>query len=494
MNVKAGKLNALFSQGALRFIKYGHREVLSMIYFAVRDENWETQEQTVQNIKTETAADGFKITFDSICQKNDIDFRWKCQITGNSSHLVFDIRGKAHSDFRKNRIGFCVLHPLSCKDSKTTITHTNGSQTENRFPKYINPHQPFIDIKAMDWHSTGLQCRLAFEGDIFETEDQRNWSDASFKTYCTPLELPFPVHMQPGDEVHQTISLTVKDDAAAAATQPRQHSLDITGDRSPIPPIGLEANEETLDDLTVQRLKDLNLSHLRIEARTHEENWQQGFKKRMTQAKQLQLPVALVVFLKETFLENLKALHDLLDKEITIKSILPIDAKSIATGEEFLQSVLPEVRKLFSGVPAGGGTDCYFTQFNRLRPPFQLIDFVAFSVNPQVHAFDDMSMIENIQTLPDMVETALYLANGLPVHITPVTLKPRFNPDATTTVSDEQKILSRLDHRHPVAFNALWTLGCLKQLAQSGAGSVTFFQTAGEEGTLMPGRSTAFAQ
>ena len=29
-------------------------------------------------------------------------------------------------------------------------------------------------------------------GDVFEMEDQRNWTDASFKTYCTPLRQPFP--------------------------------------------------------------------------------------------------------------------------------------------------------------------------------------------------------------------------------------------------------------------------------------------------------------
>lgn len=29
-----------------------------------------------------------------------------------------------------------------------------------------------------------------FEGDVFEMEDQRNWTDASYKTYCTPWGCP----------------------------------------------------------------------------------------------------------------------------------------------------------------------------------------------------------------------------------------------------------------------------------------------------------------
>ena len=33
-------------------------------------------------------------------------------------------------------------------------------------------------------------------GDVFEIEDQRNWTDGSFKTYSTPLSLPFPVPVE----------------------------------------------------------------------------------------------------------------------------------------------------------------------------------------------------------------------------------------------------------------------------------------------------------
>ena len=39
------------------------------------------------------------------------------------------------------------------------------------------------------------------QGDVFETEDQRNWTDASFKTYCPPLRLPFPRPFEDGEEI-----------------------------------------------------------------------------------------------------------------------------------------------------------------------------------------------------------------------------------------------------------------------------------------------------
>ena len=54
-----------------------------------------------------------------------------------------------------------------------------------------------------------LQNVLTMRGDIFEMEDQRNWSDASFKTYCTPLALPFPVEIDAGTAVTQEVCISL---------------------------------------------------------------------------------------------------------------------------------------------------------------------------------------------------------------------------------------------------------------------------------------------
>ena len=35
----------------------------------------------------------------------------------------------------------------------------------------------------------GGEIVIRFEGDLFEMEDQRNWTDASYKTYSTPLRI-----------------------------------------------------------------------------------------------------------------------------------------------------------------------------------------------------------------------------------------------------------------------------------------------------------------
>jgi hypothetical protein len=132
-------------------------------------------------------------------------------IKGEDDTITFEINGESRSSFKRNRVGLTILHPIGpCTGKHCTITHSNDRQEILKFPERIDPHQPFLDITEMRWNpSDSIEAFLKFEGDIFETEDQRNWSDASYKTYCTPLSRPFPVEVKPGDQIRQKVTLKV---------------------------------------------------------------------------------------------------------------------------------------------------------------------------------------------------------------------------------------------------------------------------------------------
>jgi hypothetical protein len=111
----------------------------------------------------------------------------------------------------RNRIGICVLHPATeCAGKPLTIEHDDGAVEQGAFPKEIAPHQPFKEIRGLSYEvHAGIRAEVRFEGEIFEMEDQRNWSDASFKTYCTPLRIPIPQQVKPGDKVHHVCTVTL---------------------------------------------------------------------------------------------------------------------------------------------------------------------------------------------------------------------------------------------------------------------------------------------
>ena len=66
-----------------------------------------------------------------------------------------------------------------------------------RFPDLVAIEQPmagFHDIAALACEvGPDLWLEATVEGDVFDTEDQRCWIDASTKTYGTPVAHPRPV-------------------------------------------------------------------------------------------------------------------------------------------------------------------------------------------------------------------------------------------------------------------------------------------------------------
>jgi hypothetical protein len=109
---------------------------------------------------------------------------------------------------------------------------------------------------------------------------------------------------------------------------------------------------------------------------------------------------------------------------------------------------------------------------------------VAYSINPQVHASDERSLVENLEAQRDTVVTARTFCGELPVVVSPVTLKPRFNPDAVgpEPVPGAGELPGAVDARQMSLFTAAWTLASIKQLAEGGAASVTYYETTGWRG------------
>src|SRR5690606_30044969 len=110
-----------------------------------------------------------------------------------------------------NRAGFCILHPASATGLPCIIEHSNGSLEKTSFPDEIMPSQPFFDVSSIVYEPTAdLEVSVRMSDEVFETEDQRNWTDASFKTYCRPLSRPFPYTLRKGTSFTQEIVVSVK--------------------------------------------------------------------------------------------------------------------------------------------------------------------------------------------------------------------------------------------------------------------------------------------
>ena len=104
-----------------------------------------------------------------------------------------------------------MLHPIEgVAGAACTIEHVDGTIEETRFPLLIDPVQPMTALRGIRHQFLpGLHVNCRMEGDTFEMEDQRNWTDASYKTYVRPLALPWPYLIAKGETIDQKVTLTV---------------------------------------------------------------------------------------------------------------------------------------------------------------------------------------------------------------------------------------------------------------------------------------------
>ncbi|TIT26069.1 MAG: hypothetical protein E5W78_20710, partial [Mesorhizobium sp.] len=221
VRLRAGALTADFANGNLRTIRHGGIEVLRAIAYIVRDRDWGTYEPALTDLVIDQGSDTFTVSYSASCvgpEGSRLDFR--ATIEGSADgQLVFDVSALPESDFETNRCGFCILHPIAgLAGSQVTVEHTDGSMVETKLPDLIDPWQPFKDLRAITHEvRPGVTAECRMEGDVFEMEDQRNWSDASYKTYVRPLALPWPYILPAGEMLRQTVSLRVSGDGKVPA-------------------------------------------------------------------------------------------------------------------------------------------------------------------------------------------------------------------------------------------------------------------------------------
>jgi hypothetical protein len=494
--LRAGPLTLFFEHGDLRRICYGEREILRRVYVAVRDHNWDTPPTEIVNLEITPGERSFQIGYDVVCQKPPIDFRWRAEISGQEDGTItFSMDGQAYTEFWRNRIGFCVLHPIQeCAGKACVVEQVDGSRVEGHFPTLIAPHQPFKEIRAIHHEIVpGLRAEVRMQGETFEMEDQRNWTDASFKTYCTPLELPYPVRVTPGERVQQSVQIKLEgtweqDDQPVEADQSVTISLR-PGRLSGLPAIGLglAVHREKLSAPQINRLRALNLAHLRVDLQLGEDGWRSQLQQGAEQAAALDCALEIALHLPEGAETALINLHNELEKvqpKIARWIIYPMDENSDKS--KWLALACKILGDYDPAAPFGCGADSNFTEFNRNPPDYTIPDFMSYAANPQVHAFDNHSLIENLAGLGETVISARRLSAGKPIVVSPVTFKARFNPVATSPEIeiDAEQLPAQVDPRQMSLFGAGWTLGSLKYLAENGASSITFYQTTGWLGVM----------
>ncbi len=499
--LRAGPLTLFREEADLCSILLGRNEVLRRIYGAVRDRNWGTARAVLSNLREEVHRDSFRISFDVDNTEGEVHFSWKGLMTGDPDGTVrFTFDGLARSTFLRNRIGICVLHPESCAGTRCMVTHTDGSATESSFPVRISPHQPCLDVRAISHEvSAEVWAKIEFKGEVFETEDQRNWTDASYKTYSPPLALPFPVEIAPGTRVFQSVTLRLdgkgeaflraKRSGGRAASKQAFLDFNTTEAAKPFPRLGLglASHGGELSEAQLERLRALHLDHLRVDLELSLADHAAVFRRAVREASTLGVKLEIALFLSSSAPRELESMHGLCKPlPCGIARWLVFHTEESCTTEKWVAMARKALEPCAPGAIFASGTNADFAQLNRGSPPGPSTNALVYAISPQIHAFDDRSIMETLSGQPATVASARRIGGNRQILISPVTLRPRHNAAATGPIppAPAGELPPQVDARQMSLFAAAWTIGCIARLADAGVAGVTFFETTGWRGVM----------
>lgn len=502
--LRAGPLTLFWESGDLRYIRLGDVEVLRRIYVAVRDRNWGTAPARLSDVRMDVGADAFHIRFSVEHRQDEIHFVWRGEITGAADGTIrFSMDGAARSTFLCNRIGFCVLHPAAAAGARACVSHVDGAVEAAVLPVDVVPHQPappFAEMAGLSHEAApGVWAELRFEGGIFEMEDQRNWTDASFKTFCPPLRLPYPVEVRAGAPIRQAITLTLRDErpgppaVVAPASETPTLIVDAATPVAPLPALGLgmAGHGEPLSPRQSERLRTLRLDHLRADLRLDEAGWEATLRRATSEAQAVGASLHLALFIAgDAAGRELAALRRALDDlRPPVSAFLVYPTREHFGGGAPLAQIVAAARRHLADWPAArlaAGANADYIFLARNLPPLDQVDALTFAIHPQEHAFDNASLVETLRMQATVVVIARKLGRGRPVWVSPVTLKRRFNPHAIAPElpAPPGTLPPAVDARQMSLFGAGWTVGSLKYLAAGGAACVTYYETVGWRGVM----------
>ncbi len=463
-----GPLRLDVQDGTLR-LTYAGVEAVRQIDCPIRDADWRTLPVTETGARCATTATTARLerrfrTEDATVEGH---LAIAADTTPAAATVTLTLALTALADTTVNRAGFILLHPAAVAGTPLTVRHPDGTEEQTRFPALISPAQPVRDIAALRHRHHGIAVDIAMTGDTFEMEDQRNWTDASFKTYCRPLARPRPFALAQGDTITQTLTITL----SGTPTVPAAATAATT---APLPALTL-AHDPALAPATPTDLPAAALL-LRVDARAPD------------LARPLDAPVTLEIVADTP--ADIAAVAAL----CAAAGLAP--ARVVALPRAYLASHQPEgpwptptpadflapARAAFPGAEIGGGALTNFTEFNRCPPDPAQIDFATFGTTAIVHAADDRSVRETLESFPAVFASARALAAALPLHLGLVSIAMRSNPygSATAPNPDHRRVaMATDDPRQQTPFAAAFALGAIAEAARAGIASLAPAMAAG---------------
>ena len=262
--------------------------------------------------------------------------------------------------------------------------------------------------------------------------------------------------------------------------------------------LGVAASERDHLDHGLDLLRALGPGHLVCECDPRDDHSVETLAacRELAQALDAEVVLEIVVPCERPVADELAAAAEIAGRAgLAPAAIVPEQARLLkftlekipALGIPDFDEVYGAARAAFPGVRLGGGVFTNFTELNRNCAAPELFDFLTHATCAVVHEPDDRSVMETLQTLPDIVASAKAWAGGKPYRIAPSAIGMRFNPygpDVHHNSDNGRYSFSRQDPRHRALLGAAFTLGYAARVAPLGVEALALGAPSGALGMV----------
>jgi hypothetical protein len=457
------------ARAAIRNVTYQGAQIIDLLYTAIRPWDWSTLDPDEHSEVVEISGENCLVTITDLFAGS---MQGKTVLTLQpNGKFTIDYQLSGLGKFEINRWGVCFcLNTGDWMGSKVSASENTYSLlkeispqrvingiTQGLFPASNNLHFIAPDKRSLKVLSTGK---------VLEAEDQRNWTDNTYKIYSGSLAEPRPFVIEKGMQWEQQVEFEVTPPTNSIPDGSKIIAKDIPS----LPRIGVQFNGEPLlpsDDLE-KALFILDIDHIRI----NEES--------LTAQKIATISKSGLVLEAALLSSNDGA--ELVREVEHLSARVPAGSRLLINrqGRQIVQgSDLPKNKTLNSYIP---GSDAYLVDLH--REEFEFGDAVSYSMVPTVHSSDPETIFKTLYTQKESIEFAKKFV-APQVSISPITFSTRGNPE-TGHLRDNRINFAQPEMAAQIKelSAATWTLGSVFALASAGAYSGTWHELFGEFGVI----------
>jgi D-apionolactonase len=451
----------------LEDLTFGGVRLLPRLFFTVRDQSWGSP--AVLMTYGTTGADG--TSFVARVEGYPLDVSGSIVSADQSLTVSFQLQ--VRDDVDVARVGPCVLHYV-LRPGATITTDPFANRQAVKIGQRISSGRVASGYAALSYSVGATRLIVEFDGGLFEMEDQRNWTDDTFKSYTPPLSEPRPLRLCKDQVLTYAVRITAEAPRRPASNPPPAgasrakvtvRAAGPTKTTCSLPEIGLAHPGGPSSRGLLSQLGEVQPDFVHLLADLGEGDWKSRLRADLLAVSRLGSMAVVTVDCPPDRRRDLSAFADI--GSGSIDTAFLFDSGQPLTSDELADA--GGVRFDGTEVRVGAGARGHFASLNLAGRVPDAAEVVGVGLAAAAHDDDRRALTTGLNSYPQIFRQVRQMAGGREIYAGPLGFAPTF--DSWSPVGSQLSVREAWQRGHPrdrSVFAAAWVVAAIGVLSSLG--------------------------